>query len=103
MSLAPLAITEIGVKGMADKLIPIIASVPEQALSGLLKFISPFIKGAVTSKGLDNTILIGITKDIAVTITVSLVSQEGLEEAGQADRGETFGNQAAPLAPKAGL
>ena len=103
MSLAPLAITEIGVKGMADKLIPIIASVPEQALSGLLKFISPFIKGAVTSKGLDNTILIGITKDIAVTITVSLVSQEGLNEAGQADRGETFGNQAAPLPPKTGL
>ena len=91
LSVAPIAITQIEVKGRADKLISVIASVPEEALSGLLKTIAPIVKNTVNSTGVDNQILMGLTKDITATITIDLTNQEGLDKASDSTgRGETF-------------
>ena len=103
ISLDPISITQIIVKGQADRLIPVIASVPDEALDGILKFVSPLIKGVVASKGLDNQIVMGVAKDIAVTITIDLIAQEGTDKADtSADRGEKFGPATpSPAAPPA--
>ena len=96
LSIAPIAITQIEVKGRADKLISIITSVPDEALSGLLKTIAPIVKNTVNSKGIDNQILMGLSKDITATITISLTNQEGLGQVSQdGGRGETFSAAAA--------
>ena len=100
VSVAPIAITQIEVKGRADKLISVISSVPDEALSGLLKAITPFVKNTLNSNGLDNKILMGVSKDITATITIDLTNQEGLDQVSQIDgRGETF--SAAAAAPQA--
>ena len=92
ISLDPISITQIIVKGQADRLIPVIASVPDEALDGILKFVSPLIKGVVASKGLDNQLVMGVAKDIAVTITIDLIAQEGTDKPNtSADRGESYG------------
>ena len=100
LSVAPIAITQIEVKGRADKLISVISSVPDEALSGLLKTIAPIVKNTVNSKGIDNQILIGLTKDVTATITIDLTNQDGLDRVNQGGgRGKTF--SAAGAGPQA--
>jgi hypothetical protein len=91
LSIGPIALAQIAVGGQADKLLPIVATVPEQALEGLLKTALPLVKGVVDSNGLDNQLVMGIAKDITVSITIDLKEQEGLDKVNtDADKGETF-------------
>ena len=92
MSLDPIAITQIMIKGQADRLLPVIATVPDEAFDGILKLTAPLIKGVVASNGLDNQVVMGVAKDITVIITIDLIAQEGADKASTgADRGETYG------------
>lgn len=91
LSVGPIALAQIGVGGQADKLLPIVATVPEQALNGLLKNVLPLVKGVVNSKGIDNQLVMSIAKDITVSITIDLKEQEGLDKVNaDNDKGETF-------------
>ncbi len=100
MSLDPIAITQIMIKGQADRLLPVIATVPDEALDGILKLTSPLIKGVVASNGLDNQIVMGVAKDITVIITIDLIAQEGTGKADTAaNRGETYGTPTPATAP----
>jgi len=91
LSVAPIALAQITVGGQADKLLPIVATVPEQALDGILKSALPLLKGVVASDGIDNQLVMSIAKDITVTITIDLKEQEGLDRVNTTpDKGETF-------------
>jgi len=91
LSVAPIALSQITVGGQADKLLPVVATVPEEALDGILKASLPLIKGVVSSNGIDNQLVMSIAKDIRVSITINLKEQEGLDRVTtDSDKGETF-------------
>ena len=78
LSTAPVAITQLLINGRADKLLPAVSKVPEEALTGLLKLVIPILKGSVTSTGIDHDVVFGVSTNLYPTISIDLTNQEGL-------------------------
>jgi hypothetical protein len=96
LSVNPVSILQIVVVGRVDHLLPVVATVPDQALGGILGATVPIIKGVVGPDGHGSQTVTNIVQNLTLTISIDLSSQDGLDAPlSNDDTGEVIDGQPA--------